>query len=284
MRTFFTISELRDELKQIRKEGKTIGFVPTMGYLHEGHLSLLKRAKAENDVIIISIFVNPTQFGRGEDFDSYPNDLERDSILVESVGADIIFAPLVREMYPNGYSTFVDVEGTITQGLCGRQRPGHFKGVATIVSKLFNIIDPDAAYFGQKDAQQVCAIEQMVKDMNFPVRIVTCPTVREANGLALSSRNAYLNQKEREEASVLSKSLQEAKRMVCLGERDATNLKRVMTNLINTAEDARIEYIEIVNAKTLQSMETVKEEILIALAVCFGKTRLIDNIRLDCKS
>lgn len=280
MKTFKTISELRDELNLLKREGKTVGLVPTMGYLHEGHLSLMKKARQENDIVVISIFVNPTQFGKGEDYDSYPQDLEKDSRLVEAVGVDFIFAPSVGEMYPDGYSTFVDVEGSMTNQLCGKHRPGHFKGVATVVSKLFHIVGPDRAYFGQKDAQQVSVIEQMVKDMNFPIQIVACPTVREESGLAMSSRNAYLSPKEKEAAGILSASLNMAEKLIGKGERDAEKVKKTMAEWIGTVEEAKIEYVEIVSAKTLQCLETIKEEVLIALAVKFGNTRLIDNIRL----
>lgn len=276
-----SIKELREILKKERLLDKKIGFVPTMGFLHEGHLSLVKRAKAENEVAVMSIFVNPTQFEPGSDFEAYPRDLDRDSKLAESAGIDIIFAPTVEEMYPEGYSTYVEVEGSITEKLCGAKRPGHFKGVTSVVSKLFNIVNPDNAYFGQKDAQQVAVLEKMVRDMNIDINLIPCPIVREKDGLAMSSRNIYLSEIERKEALVLSKSLFEAKNMIENGEKSAKTIYDFLYSNIDAKETSNIDYIEIVSAKTLESVDKLEGDILIALAVYFGKARLIDNIRME---
>lgn len=281
MKILNTINDIRIAIKEARKNGKTIGFVPTMGYLHEGHLSLVKRAKEENDLVVVSIFVNPTQFGEGEDLETYPRDLERDSNLVKSVGADIVFAPSVEEMYTPGASTYVEIAGDITAKLCGSSRPGHFKGVTTIVTKLFNIVTPDKAYFGQKDAQQVAVIEQMVRDLCFGVEIVPCPIVREEDGLAMSSRNTYLSSEERKSATILSIALARAEEMIRSGERNASKIRVIINEKIKSEPFAEIDYIEIVNARTLEAVEEVKGDILIALAVKIGKTRLIDNTRLE---
>lgn len=283
MKIVHTIDALKAELKTLRKGHHTVGFVPTMGFLHEGHISLVKRAREENDVVVVSIFVNPTQFGPGEDFESYPRDLERDSALVESAGCDLVFAPSPEEMYPQPYNTYVDVYGGLTDKLCGASRPGHFKGVATVVTKLFNLVKPHRAYFGQKDAQQVAVIEQMVRDMNMDLTIVPCPIVREADGLALSSRNTYLTEAQREEALVLSHSLNWAKEAIESGQRDAKTLIEGMKALIQKAPSAEIDYVQIVSAQTLESVETLQGDILMALAVKVGKPRLIDNMRLEVK-
>ena len=284
MKIMYKITEVRAVLDEARRGGKTIGLVPTMGYLHEGHLSLLRRAKQENEVVVISVFVNPAQFGKNEDYDSYPTDLKRDSSLAESAGADILFAPSAQEMYPAGYATFVEVEGSLTQELCGKQRQGHFKGVATVVSKLFHIVGPDRAYFGQKDAQQAAVIKQMVRDMNFPVEIVVCPTVRENDGLAMSSRNARLSETERKKASVLSECLDQAKKMIRSGERDADTVIRRISEMLRRTEGMHIEYVEIVSGETLKKLEIIQGEVLIALAVTLGRTRLIDNIRMNLQN
>ncbi|SHK45516.1 pantoate--beta-alanine ligase [Paramaledivibacter caminithermalis DSM 15212] len=276
-----TINDIRLEIKEVLRDGKSIGFVPTMGYLHEGHLSLVKRAKQENDIVVVSIFVNPTQFGPGEDFESYPRDLERDSKLVKDAGADIVFAPQVNEMYPEGCSTYVEVEGNITKKLCGASRPGHFKGVTTIVSKLFNIVTPHRAYFGQKDAQQVAVIEKMVRDLCLDIEIVPCPIIREDDGLAMSSRNIYLNEEERRAATILSDSLFKVQEMIRHGEKQASRISDFIISNIKNEELAEIDYVEIVSAKTLEEIEEIKGDVLIALAVKIGKARLIDNIRLE---
>jgi len=281
MKILNTIKDVREEIKEARRNGKSIGFVPTMGYLHEGHLSLIKRARQENDLVVVSIFVNPTQFGEGEDFETYPRNLERDSDLVKAVGADIVFSPSVEEVYPTGCSTYVNIEGGITNRLCGASRPGHFKGVTTIVTKLFNIVTPDRAYFGQKDAQQVAVIEQMVRDLCFDIEIIPCPIVREEDGLAMSSRNTYLNDDERRAATVLSKTLLKAEEMIKKGERSASKISKLIIDKIEKEPLSQIDYVEIVNDKTLEAIDYVKGDVLIALAVKIGKTRLIDNLRLE---
>lgn len=281
MKVCKTIKEIREEVKKAKYEGKSVGIVPTMGYLHEGHLSLIRKAREENDLVVVSIFVNPTQFGIGEDLENYPRDLIRDSKLIENEKADLIFAPSVDEMYPNGYKTYVEVEGNITKKLCGKSREGHFKGVTSVVSKLFNIVTPDRAYFGQKDAQQVAVIKKMVEDLNFDISIIPCPIVREEDGLALSSRNTYLIDKDRQEATILSKSLFKAKEMIANGERNTSIIRNFIINNINTVEYAKIDYVEIVDAKTLDDIDEIKGNILIALAVKIGKPRLLDNIRLE---
>ena len=280
MKIIKSIQEIKNIITDEKSKGKSIGFVPTMGYLHDGHLSLMKRAKEENDVVVISIFVNPIQFGQGEDYEVYPRDIERDSKLAESVGVDYIFAPEVKEMYPEGYNTFVEVLG-VTDKLCGASRPGHFKGVTTVVTKLFNIVTPDKAYFGQKDAQQVYVIKQMVRDLNMNVKIISCPIVREHDGLALSSRNTYLLEEERKQALVLSKSLFWAKDMINKGERNAKTLIEGIKSMINEMPLADIDYVKIIDYDTFKEVEELKGNILIALAVKIGKTRLIDNILVE---
>jgi len=280
VKTFISPDEMYLYVKEVKRQGKEIALVPTMGYLHEGHLSLIKAARKECDVVITSIFVNPMQFGEGEDYQEYPRDLSRDSALAEKAGADIIFAPPVSQMYPKGYHTFVNVE-YLTEHLCGSSRPGHFKGVATVVLKLFHIVQPDRAYFGQKDAQQVTVIEQMVKDLNVPVKIVRVPIVREQDGLAMSSRNVYLNEKERKQAPILFQSLKKAEQLVLQGEKNAQQIKKYISEHISQAPLAQIDYVEIVDGSTIQPIETLAGKVLIALAVRFGKTRLIDNIILE---
>ncbi len=277
-----TITEARNIIKNVKKNSKTVGFVPTMGYLHEGHLSLLRRAKAENDFVVLSIFINPTQFGNNEDLDKYPRDIERDKALALEAKTDLIFTPTSHEMYPGGYSTYVDVEG-ITQGLCGASRPGHFKGVTTIVTKLFNIVAPDKAYFGQKDAQQASVIERMTKELDMDIKIVVCPIVRETDGLAMSSRNVYLSLDERRAALVLSKSLEAAREKVGNGEINVQDIKKMIIENISKEPLACIDYVEIVDYNTFKKAHTIKDKTLIALAVKFGKTRLIDNIVISPK-
>ena len=266
--------------RSILAEGKTIGLVPTMGFLHEGHLSLMRRARAENDLLVVSIFVNPTQFGPDEDYEAYPRDLQRDSEMAAEVGVDVIFSPTVKGMYPNEYATFVNVE-RITEKMCGASRPGHFRGVTTIVAKLFNLVQPHKAYFGQKDAQQTVVIKRMAEDLNFGVEIVVLPTVREDDGIAMSSRNRYLNQEERQAALVLIESLRMVENLVRSGQRDAAEINRKMRDMIETEPSARIDYTAIVDADTLAELDTIKGKTLIALAVFIGKTRLIDNVILD---
>jgi pantoate--beta-alanine ligase len=275
-----TIKEIKNIINDNKKQGKTIGFVPTMGFLHEGHLSLIRTAKKENDLVIVSIFVNPTQFGVGEDFEAYPRDLESDAKHSEPAGADVIFCPSVSEMYPESYQTYVEVT-EITNNLCGKSRPTHFRGVTTVVNKLFNIVEPHKAYFGQKDAQQVAVIQKMVKDLNMNVEVIPCPIVREADGLAMSSRNTYLNAEQRIAALVLSKSLFKAKDMISKGCINAVEIKETMTEMINKEPLAAIDYIEIVDALSLSDITTIKGTVLIALAVKMGRTRLIDNIVVE---
>lgn len=282
MKIVKTKAQVRQEVAQARREGKTVGFVPTMGYLHQGHLSLMEAARKENDIVVASIFVNPTQFGPNEDLDTYPRDLERDAKLAESVGVDLIFNPEVEEMYSNHFQTHVEVT-EVSQNLCGAKRPGHFRGVCTVVSKLFNIVQPDCAYFGQKDAQQVIVIKRMVQDLDMPVQVKTCPIVREEDGLAMSSRNKYLSPEEREQALVLNKSLKKAQELIDNGVKDVTIIKDTMEKMIRDKELAKIDYVSIVSAETLQEIDEIKGSILIALAVYVGKTRLIDNIMLEVR-
>jgi pantoate--beta-alanine ligase len=276
MKTVHKIADLRKELEQVRRDGTSIGFVATMGSLHAGHISLVRAALADNDYVVVSIFVNPTQFGPNEDFDTYPRSLERDQQLLQEAGANLLFAPTASEMYPNGYNTYVETFG-VTDVLCGASRPGHFRGVTTVVSKLFNIVQPVCAYFGQKDAQQYAVIRRMATDLNFPIEIISCPIVREADGLALSSRNKYLTANEREQATVLYEALQLAEKLVAGGERDSAFISNRLYDTIAKCELARIEYIAIVDATTLEAVDKIVGETLVALAVHFGKTRLIDN-------
>ncbi|CCJ33037.1 MULTISPECIES: pantoate--beta-alanine ligase [Caloramator] len=271
-----SVIKMQNKAKELLKEGKTIGFVPTMGYLHDGHKSLIERARRENDIVVVSIFVNPTQFGPNEDYDRYPRDEERDKKICEAAGCDIVFIPEREDMYGENYSTYVEVLN-LTEGLCGASRPGHFRGVATVVTKLFNIVKPTRAYFGQKDAQQLAVIKRMVMDLNMDVVIVPCPIVREEDGLAMSSRNTYLNEDERKQALVLYKSLKLAEKMIIDGERDVKRIKDEMVNLIKTSKDAVIDYVEFVDNQNLKPVDKVEGEVLIALAVKIGKTRLIDN-------
>lgn len=281
MQTLKTKRAIRDVVRRARDVGQTIGFVPTMGYLHDGHLSLMRRARMENDLVVVSIFVNPTQFGPHEDLEAYPRDVQRDMDLMEAEKVDLVFLPDVEELYPTGYATFVELEGPITKVLCGTARPIHFRGVATIVAKFFNLFCPDRAYFGQKDAQQAAVIRQMARDLDFSSQIVVCPTVREADGLAMSSRNAYLTPDQRADAVVISQSLAKAQEEVGRGQRDAAALIEMMTERINSKPDAIIDYIAVVDAQTLSRVETLRGEILIAVAVQFGKSRLIDNIQIE---
>ncbi len=283
MQTITTIQTLKKIIYSRKRQGETIGFVPTMGYLHEGHLSLIRRAKEENDFVVVSIFVNPTQFGANEDLDKYPRNLPRDEQLAQDAGADIVFAPTIDEMYPPVYNTYVNVKD-VTERLCGASRPGHFEGVTTIVTKLFNIIEPNKAYFGQKDAQQAAVIQRMVIDLNMNLDVIVCPIVREADGLAMSSRNVYLSKEERQAALVLSRSLFEAQdRIFCDNVKDANNIRQEIIDKISVEPLADIDYVEIVNGFTLKPVDVLNGKILIALAVNFGKTRLIDNVMLEVK-
>ncbi|MEK7354655.1 MAG: pantoate--beta-alanine ligase [Chloroflexota bacterium] len=270
------------EVKQARHELKgTVGLFPTLGYLHAGHLSLVKRSRQENKFTISSIFINPTQFGPSEDFEGYPRDFQRDLAMLEKEGVEFVFMPSTREMYPNSYSTWVDVE-KVTDRLEGATRPGHFRGVATIVAKLFNILEPTRAYFGQKDAQQVIVIKKMVADLNMNLEIVTCPTVREPDGLAMSSRNTYLKPDERKATTVLYQSLKLAEHMWSQGEKDAGRIRQAMTDLIKKEPLAeKIDYISIADAMTLEELDKVKPPALVSLVVKIGKPRLLDNVILE---
>jgi pantoate--beta-alanine ligase len=276
MKKITTINEIREIVSNWKKDGYSIGLVPTMGYLHEGHGSLIKRASDENDRVIVTNFVNPTQFGANEDLDKYPRDLKRDSILCEKMGADIMFCPSVEEMYPTSPITFVNVN-EITEGLCGAKRPGHFQGVCSVVTKLFNITSPNKAYFGEKDYQQLAVLKTMTKELNFPIDIVGCPIIREDDGLAKSSRNTYLNDEERKAAIVLFNSLKLAEDLINKGITDSKEVYNKIIEFISDEPLAKIDYVEIVNADTLKQVEKLKGNILIALAVYIGKTRLIDN-------
>lgn len=275
-----TISALRNYLNEQRKQGRTIGFVPTMGYLHDGHLSLIRSAKADNDVVVVSDFVNPTQFAPNEDFDSYPRDIDRDEQLAMSAGADVVFYPSVEEMYPAGSSTFVETEGHITKVLCGASRPSHFRGVTTVVSMLFNIVQPDKAYFGQKDAQQAAVLIKMVRDLHMNLQIVVCPIVREADGLAMSSRNTYLSAEARQQAVVLNQALLKGKTLFESGEYNVQKLSEAISNKIKEMPLADIDYVSIYDYPSLETVENINEQALAAVAVRFGNTRLIDNIIL----
>ena len=280
MQVITRIDELKKKIRDARAAGRTIGVVPTMGYLHEGHLTLMRQARAEQGFVIATLFVNPLQFGPTEDYAVYPRDLARDSKLAATTGIDVLFAPTVDEMYPAGNGktlTFVDVE-KITATLCGASRPGHFRGVATVVTKLFNITEADVAYFGQKDAQQVTVIRQMVRDLNMNVRVVAVPIVREADGLALSSRNQYLSPAERQAALVLSKSLRLAETMLAGGNREASAVLAAVTDCIAQEPLAAVDYIAMVDPQTLLPLTQISGSTLVALAVRFGKTRLIDNL------
>lgn len=280
MQTIETKSKLREVVKNARAQGKAIGFVPTMGYLHQGHLSLMQRARKENDLVVVSIFVNPTQFGPNEDLEAYPRDVESDKALMIHENVDIAFFPGVEELYPQGYTTYVEVEGPMSQTLCSESRPTHFRGVTTIVTKLFHLVAPDRAYFGQKDAQQAAIIRQMTKDLDFDLKVVVCPTVREADGLAMSSRNAYLSSRQRADAVVLPKSLFEARDMIENGERRADRVIKRIQARIDEVPGVKIDYTAVVNAQTLADIETLQDDILIAAAIIIGSTRLIDNIRV----
>jgi pantoate--beta-alanine ligase len=282
MKLVKTVAELQKIVKETKKAGKSIGLVPTMGALHEGHASLIKAAHTENDFTIVSDFVNPTQFGPTEDLDAYPRTLDHDCKLAEEMGADVLFAPSPNEMYPSRDMTWVEVTGDITKVLCGRTRPIHFRGVATVVSKLFNLARPDKAYFGQKDAQQAQVLKRMVKDLFFPLEIRVMPIVREADGLAKSSRNVYLNKAERSAAVILSKSLAKAKAAFEAGERDSAKLIALVTEMIQTEPLSNIDYVEMYQLPDLTPAEkTVTTDHLLAVAVKFGTTRLIDNIILQ---
>lgn len=273
------IELIRRTWRRARREGRRIGLVPTMGALHEGHLSLVRVAKSKCDVIAVSIFVNPTQFGPNEDFSKYPRTFERDCELLEKEGVDLVFAPSVNEMYPDGAVTYVTVEG-MSDRLCGKSRPGHFRGVTTVVAKLFNIVEPDLAFFGQKDAAQAAVIKRMVRDLNMPVEIVICPIVREPGGLAMSSRNAYLDARQRKSALVLSRSLEAVKHAFDQGERNPANLAAAGKAIFSEQPLVRLDYFEMVNPETLEPVNQLNGEVLVAIAAYVGTTRLIDNLVL----
>ena len=276
MEVIETIAGMQEKRNQTTQ---TVGFVPTMGYLHEGHLSLVKQAKRENYIVIVSIFVNPTQFGPNEDFKAYPRNTKRDLSMLEPY-TDYVFMPSDKEMYPKDYDTWVEVKD-ITDRLEGAIRPGHFKGVTTVVNKLFNIVQPTKVYFGQKDAQQVAVINKMVKDLNMNLEIVVCPTIREPDGLAMSSRNTYLNAEQRKGAHVLYQALQKAREMVGEGEKSVAEIRLEMTAMINKEPLANIEYISFADNETLKEVHRIKPPVLVSMAVKFGKTRLIDNTVLE---
>lgn len=271
-----TIDGVKKQVKEWKAQGLSVGFVPTMGFLHEGHQSLIKRAVEENDKVVVSVFVNPIQFAPSEDLEAYPRDLDADMKLCEETGADMLFNPEVFEMYGDTFTTFVDMTG-VTQELCGKSRPTHFKGVCTVVNKLFNIVTPDKAYFGQKDAQQLAVIRRMVRDLNMNLKIVGCPIIREQDGLAKSSRNTYLSAEERKAALVLSKAIFAGQQMVQNGEKDGDKVLRIMTDIIEAEPLARIDYVEMVKWDTIEVCHEINGPILVAIAVYIGKTRLIDN-------
>ena len=271
-----TIKDVREQVKVWKREGLSVGLVPTMGYLHEGHKSLIDKAVEENDRVVVSVFVKPIQFGPSEDLASYPRDLERDGKICEEAGADLVFHPADGEMYFEDFCTFVDMDD-LTKGLCGKSRPTHFRGVCTVVSKLFHIVAPDRAYFGQKDAQQLAVVRRMVRDLNFDLEIVGCPIVREADGLAKSSRNTYLNEEERKAAVILHRALSEGERLLQAGEKSAEKIVAAIRNTIEGEALARIDYVEVVDWDTLKPVDQIQGEVLAAVAVYIGKTRLIDN-------
>ena len=271
-----TVREVREHVRAWRNEGLNVGLVPTMGFLHEGHRSLIERAVAENDRVVVSVFINPIQFAPNEDLESYPRDIEADRALCTDAGAAMIFNPEPAEMYPQGFCTAVDMNGLKFE-LCGKSRPIHFSGVCTVVTKLFNIVGPDRAYFGQKDAQQLAIIRRMVRDLNMPLEVVGCPIVREEDGLAKSSRNTYLNEQERAAALILSKTIFLGQKLVDEGERDAKKLIEAMEANIATEPLARIDYVDVVDAENIERIDRLEGDVLVAMAVYIGKTRLIDN-------
>ena len=272
-----TIQEVRDTVKEWKSQGLTVGLVPTMGYLHEGHGSLIKTSASECDKTVVSVFLNPTQFAPNEDLESYPRDFEQDKVLCEKMGADLVFHPEVSEMYEQDNATFVEILSEMPKQLCGKTRPIHFRGVCPVVSKLFNIVTPDKAFFGEKDAQQLAIIKRMVRDMSYGIEIVGCPIIREEDGLAKSSRNTYLNEEERKAALCLSKAIFFGQSLVEKGETDANKVLEEMKNLINKEPLARIDYVEAVDGVTMMPVDKIEKDTLVAMAVYIGKTRLIDN-------
>lgn len=283
MRIINSTKSLKKQINQFKQNNLTIGFVPTMGALHQGHASLLRKSRRENDISILSIYVNPTQFDiKKEDFSSYPRDKKNDILLAKKENVDIIFLPTNKIIYPKGFCSYITTEG-LTSTLCGQSRPRHFRGVTTIVGKLLNLVEPDTMYLGQKDAQQAIVLQQMVKDLNYPVKVKICPTVREKDGLAMSSRNRYLTTTQRMEAPVLFQSLQIAKKIIGNGEKNSKSIKSFIRQQIRTKTSSRIDYVECVNIETLQPVKQIKGKMLIALAVKFSNARLIDNIVVTTK-
>jgi pantoate--beta-alanine ligase len=282
MKVAKTIESVRKLVKAARRKGERIGFAPTMGALHIGHISLIEKAKQQTDFVIVSIFVNPTQFSPGEDLKKYPRPLKADLEICKKVGVDVVFTPAAKQMYPRENLTWVNVE-KLTEPLCGRFRPGHFRGVATVCMKLFNIVAPDIAFFGQKDAQQAIVIKKMVADLNMPLKIVVCPTVRQGSGLAVSSRNQYLTEQEKEDATLIYKSLQKCQKLIEDGVTNSKTIISQMRKVLQQAQSIKIEYISIVDAETAQPVDKIIGGVLIAAAVKIGSTRLIDNILLDVK-
>lgn len=280
MLIYSQITLIRQQVQEWKKAGLSVGLVPTMGYLHEGHKSLIDAARKDNDRVVVSIFVNPMQFGPNEDLASYPRDLEKDAKLCEEAGVDLIFHPQPEEMYEQGFCTYVDMNGLTTE-LCGKSRPIHFRGVQTVVLKLFHITTPDRAYFGQKDAQQLAVVKRMVRDLNVGTEIIGCPIIREEDGLAKSSRNTYLNEKERQAALVLSRSLQVGKALVESGETDAQAVRRAIMQEIEKEPMAKADYVDVVDFETITPIDTIQGSVLVAIAVFIGKTRLIDNFIVE---
>lgn len=281
MKIATTIAEVRAQVAAWKKEGLTVGLVPTMGYLHEGHASLIDTAVGQCDRVVASVFVNPTQFGPNEDLEDYPRDFDRDKALLEAHGCHLVFHPSVEEMYPAGAATYVEILSDMPKQLCGKSRPIHFRGVCTVVAKLFNIVTPDKAFFGQKDAQQLAILRRMVRDLSYGIELVGCPIVREADGLAKSSRNTYLNPQERQAALVLSQAVKLGQELVAQGERSAVKLVAAMTAHIAAQPLARIDYVEAVDGVTMEPVETLRGTVLVAMAVYIGKTRLIDNFIVE---
>ncbi len=279
MKIVGTVKEVREQVKEWKKQGLTVGFVPTMGYLHEGHKSLMDAARKDNDKVVVSIFVNPMQFGPTEDLATYPRDLDHDAALCESAGVDLIFHPEPEEMYEKDFCSFVDMTG-LTEGLCGKTRPIHFRGVCTVVNKFFNIVTPDRAYFGQKDGQQLAVIKRMVRDLNMDIEIIGCPIVREEDGLAKSSRNTYLSEEERKAALILSKTVALGKELAKT-EKDANKVVEAMKKNIETEPMAKIDYVEAVDALSMAPVDTLEGTCMLAMAVYIGKTRLIDNTLIN---
>ena len=276
----YTVKDVRDQINKWKRQGLSIGYVPTMGYLHEGHRSLIEAARANNDTVVVSIFVNPMQFAPSEDLDSYPRDLEKDAKMCNDAGVDLIFHPEPSEMYNDGFCSYVDMNGLTTE-LCGKTRPTHFRGVQTVVLKFVNIIKPDRAYFGQKDAQQLAVIKRMVADLNVDVEIIGCPIIRESDGLAKSSRNTYLNPDERKAALILNKSLKLGRELIESGETDSKAVIKAISDNINTEPLAKIDYVNVVDFSTITPVDKIGKAVLVAIAVYIGKTRLIDNFIIE---